>query len=109
MNRRFQGVVETLDDLLARCRQNPRLAVLMAVELRDLQETLDRLRDAKSFQIALESARQLATRDCNRLGAHAQDLAMRIRSGVTHVLGRRNPKVREFGIAPLRDTKNAPV
>jgi hypothetical protein len=108
MRRSFDRTVESLETLVAKCYENPKLASMLAIEQQDLEELLIRMRDAKALQVALDAAKRRATLDWHQLGTAALDLASRIRWGIVSVLGRRTPEVAEFGIAPFRVPKDAP-
>lgn len=66
-----------------------------------LREGLDRIRAAKTHQEMLSASRQQATRDVEQRVREGWELVARLRSQIKADLGRRDERLKLFGIKPI--------
>jgi predicted nucleic acid-binding Zn-ribbon protein len=97
----YEALVEKWEKLLADCRNDPRVHAYAATELRALKRLLREAQSLKDRQAYLEREKVETTVALQSSLHQAGDLDTQIRAGLRALLGARNERLTEFGVAPL--------
>ncbi|HYG64016.1 MAG TPA: hypothetical protein VEL74_15680 [Thermoanaerobaculia bacterium] len=98
----FGESVSAMEQLVANAE--PRVAGQPLLEgvLTELKDMLVEVRDLKKHQRETRATAQAATKQMLASLTRAQDLAARLRTGLTTLFGKYDERLVEFGIRPIR-------
>jgi len=102
-------VVGDLEGLAAAVDENVALLPDLHAERTELAEGLTKLKALKERQRSFAAARQATTQELRKAMADNRQVAERIRDAVKFKIGRRNEKLVQFNIAPLRKRTRKPA
>jgi hypothetical protein len=102
-------VVGDLEGLAAAVDENMALLPDVQAERTELAQGLARLKTLKERQKSFTAARQATTQELRKAMADSRQVAEKIRDAVKFKIGRRNEKLVQFNIAPLRKRTRKPA
>jgi hypothetical protein len=97
----FATLMDSWEQLFAAVEAHEAELPVVAPYKAPLRESLDRIRGAKNHQEMLSASRQQATRETGQLVQEGRELVARLRSQIKAELGRRDERLRLFGIKPI--------
>jgi hypothetical protein len=98
----YRKTAPDLESLLAACRENEAILPDILIERTSLESNLTRARTLWERQVSYTAARQEATQQLQQVLAESRQIAERIRDAVKFKIGRRNERLVQFNVAPLR-------
>jgi len=98
----FFRVVGDLEGLAGAVDENMAILPDVKTERTALSESLTKIKSLKERQISLTAARQETTQELLKALAEGRQVAERLRDAVKFKIGRRNERLVQFNIAPLR-------
>lgn len=105
----FFRVVGDLEGLAGAVDENMAILPDVKTERTALSESLTKIKALKERQISLTAARQETTQQLLKALAEGRQVAERLRDAVKFKIGRRNERLVQFNIAPLRRRSRKPV
>ena len=96
------------EGVLAAAEENAAALPDLTTENASLRQTLDKARTLKDLQASHQAARQETTQNLKETLKEGRDLASQLRDAAKFKIGRRNARLVQFNITPLRPrTKKA--
>jgi hypothetical protein len=105
----FFRVVGDLESLAGAVDENMAILPDVKAERTALSESLTKIKSLKERQVSLTAARQETTQELLKALAEGRQVAERLRDAVKFKIGRRNERLVQFNIAPLRRRPRKPV
>jgi hypothetical protein len=105
----YLRVVGDLEGLAGAVDENIALLPDVQAERTALSQSLTKLKTLKDRQISLTAARQETTQELKKALVEGRQVAEKIRDAVKFKIGRRNERLVQFNIAPLRKRTRKPA
>lgn len=102
MNTSYDNTIGGWEELLVAARQSEGILPAAEALLAALERHLQEAKAAKVQQVLLTAARQVATKELNQSLAACSDMASRLRHHAKSVLGPRDERLAQFGVAPIK-------
>jgi len=90
------------EGVLAATAENAALLPDVQAETAALQQTLSKVRDLKDRQESHRAASQVTTQELKQALKEGRDLASQLRDAAKFKIGRRNARLVQFSVTPLR-------
>ena len=98
----FPKVTRDWEGVLAAAEENAASLPDVQSERTALTESLVKVRSLKDRQESFSAAKQEATQELNKVLAEGRQIAEKLRDAAKFKIGRRNARLVQFGVAPLR-------